>query len=179
MSIALGYTLIMTLLFAVSFVPLALTEKKTLVVRSLYVLVAMLFTLSLGFLFTNFERQGENRGPSGMVKFGDGFAATIDAEKAMHLAARGFGLWLVVLAGGELLRLILKRPVGHELLGSAVLFLAGASLIEPHWAIGLAIAVGLASIAIVSLWGQKQEEAAPVGVHTAPASPTSHPTSSG
>jgi hypothetical protein len=179
MSIALGYTLIMTVLFALSFVALAFTEKKSLIARSLYALVAMLFTLSLCLLFAHFERHGESRGSSGLVGYGVGLTTTIETERVMQLAARGFGLWLVVLATGELLRLTLKRPVGPEILGPAVLFLAGASLIEPHWAIGLAIAVGLAGIAIVSLWGHKRAEAVPVAVPTAPATPTSHPISSG
>jgi hypothetical protein len=178
MSIASGYILIMVLLFALSFVPLALTDKKTLIVRSLYVIVAMLFTLWLGMLFTSFERHGEDRSRIGSERFGTGLAPSIQTEMAIQMAARGFGLWLVVLATGELLRLTLKRPVGTELLGSAVLFLAGALLIEPHWAIGLAIAVGLAGIAIVSLWSHKREGTTPAGAHTTPETPTSHPTSS-
>jgi hypothetical protein len=88
---------------------------------------------------------------------------------------------LVVLATGEMLRLILKRPVGSQLLGPVILFLAGALLFEPYWALGVAFAIGLAGIVVLSIWGRKQAEASAsaVVVPIPPALPTSHPTSAG
>jgi hypothetical protein len=153
----MSYALILAIFASFLFILLALTEKKSLLVRSLYLFVGILLTLSLGFMFTSFERHGDYRGPGGMEKFTVGLPIVVETEKAMQLTVRGFGLWLVIVASGELLRLILKRPVGSELLGPAVLFLVGALLIEPYWVIGVPLSIALAGIVIVSVWGRKRE----------------------
>lgn len=79
----------------------------------------------------------------------------------MQRAVHGLGFWLVVLASGELLRLVLKRPAGIDLLGPSILFVAGVSLIEPHWAAWLVFATGLLSLAALALWGRKTPESSP------------------
>ena len=160
----MGYALILTIFVSFLFILLALTEKRSLLVRSLYLFVGILLTLSLGYMFTSFERHGDNRGSGGMERFAVGLPFIVETEKAMQLSGRGLGLWLVLLASGELLRLILKRPVGSELLAPAVLLLLGTLLIEPIWVIGVPLTVALAGIAIVSVWGQKREEAGPSSV---------------
>ena len=152
-----GFALILAGILAAVFVPLALTEKRSLVVRSAYVLAGMLLALSLGLLFASlgFERDARQPGSrSAVERVTPAAPAAVEIDVATRWAARGFGGWLAVLAAGELLRLVLKRPAGAELLGPALLFLAGAVLIEPHWGIGAAFAVGLACIAVVAVWGK-------------------------
>ncbi len=171
----MGYALILTLLFALLYVPLALTDRKTLITRSLYVIVGMMLTLTLCALFKSFESHNDSRGN---VNLQQGISIVIDTHKSMQLALRGFGLFLVILASGELIRLVLKRIAGSELLGPAILFLAGALLFEPYWAFGLAIAIGLAGIVVLGIWGRKHEEvsASSTSTSASAAIPTSHPT---
>jgi len=150
----LSTSLVLTGISAVLFVPLALTERRSLILRSVYVLAGMLLTLSLGLLFAalGFERdlhQSGGRTPVERVT-----PAVVEVDLAARWATRGFGGWLAILAAGELLRIVLKRMAGGELLGPAVLFLAGAVLIEPQWGIGVAFAVGLVCVAVVAVWGR-------------------------
>jgi hypothetical protein len=147
-------TLLLTGILAAAFVPLALTEKRSLALRSVYVLVGMVFTLSLGLLFASLGFERDSGPHTSRVPVERTTPAAVEIDLAARWAARGFGGWLAVLASGELLRLVLKRPAGAELLGPAVLFLAGAVLIEPQWGLGVAFAVGLACVAAVGVWGR-------------------------
>jgi hypothetical protein len=165
----------LTVILAMMFVPLALTEKRSLILRSAYVLVGMLFTFMLGELFIRI-RSGEDHHvlpsqrsviPYTPTVIEQGTPSAVDLEVAMRWAAHGFGLWLSILAAGELLRLVLKRIAGSELLGPFALFLAGALLIDPHWSLGLAIAVALACLAIISVYGGRSN-----GIHLKVAAPS-------
>jgi hypothetical protein len=158
---ALGTALFLTGFVAVLFVPLALTEKRSLALRSAYLLVSMLLALSLGLLFASlgFERNTSGSRPNGRVSVESVTPAVIEMDLASRWAARGFGGWLAVLAAGELLRLILKRPTGAELLGPAVLFLAGAVLLDPQWGTAVAFAVGLVCVACVAVCGKTPNQA--------------------
>jgi hypothetical protein len=149
-----AFALILTGILAVLFVPLALTEKRSLGVRTAYVLVGMLLALSLGLLFASlgFERGGPSSRSSGPAP------GVVEVEAATRWAARGFGGWLAILAAGELLRLVLKRPAESEILGPSVLFLAGAVLLDPQWGTAVALAVGLACITVVALRGRGHTE---------------------
>jgi hypothetical protein len=150
--------LFLTVLFGAGFVALALWEQRNLAVRILQVLVAGAFTLALGFLLAALGFEHGSPGGKAVV---ERTLPSIEVESATRWAVRAFGGWLVVLAAGELLRLVVKRTAGTELLGPAVLFLAGALLIDPQWGLGVAFAVGLVCVAAVSVWGRPIVPGAP------------------
>jgi hypothetical protein len=152
---SVGFALFLVAAFGTTFVVLALAEKRTLAARATYALVAGVLTFALGLLAASL---GFERGTSGGRMVIER-TLPVELEVAARWAARGFGGWLAVLAAGELLRLVLKRTAGPEVLGSAVLFLAGAILIDPQWGLGVAFAVALACLTVGSVWGRP---AAPV-----------------
>ena len=154
----LAFFTFLVAVFGVGFVVTALSEKRTLAARAAHAVVAALLTLALGLWFAAL---GFERGPTGGRMVMERGLTTVEVEVASRWALRAFGAWLVVLAGGELLRLILKRAAGTEVLAPAVLFLAGTLLIDPQWGIGAALAVALACLTAVSVWGRPGAPQAP------------------
>jgi hypothetical protein len=123
-----GFALIFVAVLAAVFVPLALSDRRSLILRSAYVLVGALLTLMLGVLFAGFSA------PKSDLRAVPAFG--VEVEAGTRWAARGLGGCLALLAGGELLRLILRRTAGPEAIGSVVVFLGGVLLVEPQWGSG-------------------------------------------
>ena len=144
---------------ALIFVPLALTERSSLLFRSLYVLSAMLFGLALGLMLISLEPRRNSSVTSVRPSFGQQFqtvgvesGSVIEVEIGMNWAVRALGIWIAIIGAGELLRLILKRTANTQLLGPVILFLAGVLLIEQHWVVGCSLAVSLIGLVTVSIW---------------------------
>ncbi|HEX3148937.1 MAG TPA: hypothetical protein VHR66_12720 [Gemmataceae bacterium] len=158
---AIGFTLFLSAVFGIAFVVLALSEKRTYVLQVIYALVAAILTFVLGVTFGSL---GFDHGLSTRVNIDKGFLNGVEVEVATRWATRGFGGWLVVLAAGELLRLMFKPSETTHLLAPAVLFLAGALLIEPHWGLGVALAVALICATGLAICGRRvmPETAKPV-----------------
>jgi hypothetical protein len=160
-SVSPGFALLLTSCLAMLFLRLALSEKQSDRSRFFYALIGMAFTLSLGLFFSSLgvERYANASSfPTPIMPPNINIErlahTTVETDLVIHHAAHGLGGWLVVMAAGELLRVILKRAAGTELLGPAILFLTGALLIEPQWGIALALAVGLASVAAITFRGK-------------------------
>jgi hypothetical protein len=155
---SVGLSLFLVAVFGAAFVLLALADRRTLVARTAYALVAGVLTFALGLLAASL---GFDHGPTGGRMVIERTVSAVEIEVAARSAARGFGGWLAVLAAGELLRLVLKRTAGTEVLAPAVLFLAGAILIDPQWGLGVAFAVALACLTAMSVWGRPAAAAGP------------------
>jgi hypothetical protein len=134
------------LVVVILFVPLALTERSSLFLRSLLVLVAALVafwcTLLSGLPHDHVIEEAAGGG-------------VVTVETATPSASRVVGMWLVLLGAGELLRLTLKREAGTRLLAPAAVFLGGVLLLEPHWGISLAFGAVALAIALVAIWGRR------------------------
>jgi hypothetical protein len=142
-SMELGAMVMLTGVLAALYVPLALIERQHLGVRSAYALVSLLLTLSLGLFFAS---MGEKRVRSNVSRVREmelSVPISIEIDVATRWATQFFGGWLVVMAAGELLRLLLKRPATSGLLGPIVLFSAGAMLLQPQWVIAVPFAISI------------------------------------
>lgn len=150
----LGVALFLTSILALLFVPLALTDKRSLRMQSAYGIVGMAFALSLALLFASLGFDPHMGSSAGRVVIERVTPPAIEVDVATKWAVRGFGGWLAILAAGELLRLVLKRSAGSEILGPSIVFLAGVLLIDPQWGTGMAFGVGLVCITITAVWGK-------------------------
>ena len=137
------------MVLVILFVPLALTERSSLFVRSILVCVAALLSI-LCTLVSGL--------PHGYIMEEAAGRGVVTVGTASLLASRMLGIWLVLLAAGELLRLTLKREAGTRLLTPAAVFLGGVLLLEPHWGISLAFGAVALAIAVVAVWGQRTTE---------------------
>jgi hypothetical protein len=146
----IGFIIILVAVLSLAFVPLALTQRRGLAVRTAYVLVGMFLAFSFGLLFDSMEFGRVNDGRHTIAVPPPG----LEVESATRWAVHAFGGCLAFLAAGELLRLILKRTAGTEIIAPTLLFLAGVLLVEPQWGAGAALAVGLAAVAVVAVWGR-------------------------
>ncbi len=179
---SLGVTLFLTSILALLFVPLALTDKRSLRMQSAYGIVGMAFALSLALLFASLGFDPHAGSSAGRVVIERVTPPVIEVDVATKWAVRGFGGWLAILAAGELLRVVLKHSAGSEILGPSIVFLAGVLLIDPQWGSGMAFAVGLVCITITTVWGktsppQFQRTAATESVSRASSPPDATPSS--
>jgi len=149
--VQISFAVFLVAVLSFAFVPLALSERRSLVVRSAYVLVGMFLAFAFGLLFDSLEFGHVDRHHIPTIPFP---APGLEVEAATRWAVHAFGGCLALLAAGELLRLTLKRPAGTEVIAPAVLFLAGWLLVEPQWGAGVALAVGLAALAALAIRGR-------------------------
>jgi uncharacterized membrane protein len=154
----LGAMVMLTGILALFYVPLALTERQHLGVRSAYAFVSLLLALSLGLFFASL---GEKRVRSNVSRVREvelSIPLSIEVDVAMRWASQGVGGWLVIMAAGELFRHLLKRPATPALLGPVLLFTAGATLLSPQWVIGVPFVISIMCIAFTSIRGPLPKE---------------------
>jgi hypothetical protein len=173
MAISAAVPLVFLLILSVPYVLLALSDKKSLRIRACYMLISLLVAIALSALFANLDRR-DNRSatmphPFNQVQTaGPIFPAGFEDEPIIKSSLRGLGLWLVVIASGELIRLTLKKPLATELLAGAALLIGGLALIESTWAPWLSLSITLICTTIVVVRrGQLESAASGTGIGAA------------
>jgi hypothetical protein len=159
MLVAISFLALLAALAA--FASLALSDTVTPRGRAFQALLAAGVVLCLGLFLAALtgapaDRPDTSPTPAVMRLPPEATAAerAVRVEALTRWAGRAVGCWVVLLAATELLRLVIKRQAGAELLGPAAVFLAGVLLLDPGWAVGLGFALLVASAAGLAVWRQ-------------------------
>ncbi|MBN9519429.1 hypothetical protein J0H58_13045 [bacterium] len=142
-----------------AFASLALTDTVTPRGRASQALLAAGVVLCLGLFFAALAGAPADRSDTPSAPAVTRLPPEVSAaeraarvEVSIRWAGRAVGCWVALLAASELLRLVLKRPAGAELLGPAAVFLAGVLLLEPGWAVGLGFVLLVTAAAGLAVW---------------------------
>jgi hypothetical protein len=138
----------------IAYVLVALSDGRGLLVRISQAILAglVIVVLAPGLFLLSHEAQESARRMEGFPGAGAGPVSSEREQSGIRWTGQAVGAWIALLAVSELLRLILRRQAGAEVLAPVALFLAGVILIDPNGWTAFAFAMVVLGIAGMAVW---------------------------